>query len=1693
MAECTAASSAAAAAPVLTSDICRLARGYAYLLGELARILPTLPLHIHAQHATVSIQKPIEDQGVTTLGKQFRKHFFSFDSVKSQELLAVRDIDIKIQPRKMTLVLSPPGHGKSTLLKLLSGQQTPTSGSVTFNGLSASQAASQPASHDQGVLINKLLHYVDQVDVLVPYLTVRETLQGVVDHSFDPSTLDDGISLQDKQSLVVLRQNKVAMIMKLLGLEECADTVVGNDLVRGLSGGQRKRLAMGEALCSDARALFLDEATNGLDASTAAAMMMSMRQWVDHLGGSCVAALLQPGLEIFHLFDDLILLREGEVVYNGPREQAVPYFQGLGFVCAPDQEEADFLLELLTDPSRVHCDQHAANRQPRRMPCDKEGHPSPSLTPSSSFASAPPTSTRQLVAAFRFSPLHHTHHHHHHHVPLHPDLVLPLARTTLNECNNSTHAPNQTLHPVLAAYYGGKYHHSLARHTAINCRHLWLLKWRDWESNVFRLFQALVRGLIIGTLFFQLPDDQYTTRVGLVNYLMGALSFSSMLDLFVTFESKKAALKRYRYRLYPLASYVVADFALGAPMAAIEALVFAAPVYWMSGFVPDVGRFAVFFLMVLVVNLSMMALFRLLIYIADHLEVAEGLATPVVGVVMLFGGYLIARPKVPYWFLWLYWISPYSWSNRSVLLNEFGSSRYDDLITIATNTANTANTANATTAADVTQRRGDVYADVWGLYTNEQYIWLGAVYQLVFIFVIACFAVLALKKARLETNRGTRRSPSSVTATATGAKLKLKMDVQTEGDLPIPIRTCQPLAGPSVPMPLSTARFAPVPSLSFGAGFARPHSVHPDPTVSPSTSMPARSVSSVGVSNTDTHAIQPASHPQFESAPSLAMAGHVGAALIDVGAPHLHDTAADGSEGTVYFHGSAPASRAGLLPPLRIERSRHRNFGAPFSGGDLHQPSHDKRFQPSAGTAASISDNCKEEAKHISGSDDDLEVNARSEPRPPSPSPSSSSPVGVELATVHRQQTLHVRPFRIRSVLPFTPLTLAFKDVCFSVMSSGNGIMMEERDRHKQLLRNVNGFARPGTLTALMGPSGAGKTTLLDVLSGRKTQGRVSGQILVNGHPKDPETFNRFAGYVEQQDHHIETETVFETLMLSAHLRLPASVTAPERRQMVEEVMQLLELESVRERCVGGGDCGSGLSPGQLKRVTMAVELVANPSILFLDEPTTGLDATNCLHIVKVIRQIASTGRAVVCTIHQPSAEVFSQFDRVLLLQSGGFPVFFGELGEVEPFLSAIPGVLPCPNGLNPAVWMLDVIGSDLDDDEGGGRQPVTVDFLKRQASLAPYQRVTNSTLDPSVKTVDSNPKPAALAALLPPEPVCVASVPVTLHNHDRNKTDSFNQHYLRSPLHHRNEIEMELASSLSSQVWSGSKRARSFWVQYFHVQMRFFRSYWRNVPFNYTRFLVSFVPSLLLGMIWFQIDAGDLVGFTSKMSGMNIGIMFNVTVSGSPQMHVLFHNRPTFYREQISRTYSSFAYSASMMVIEVIYVAISSLIFVTPMYLLMGMNYNFTAFFQYYFGHCLLHLSMSFLAQLHIAVFPSVPTAQVLFDLFYAVQFLFGGIFVPGPLIPRGWKWFFDVNPVRYCLQMMYISQFSCGEDCPSLSMVVGSQTVTKTTKEFLQSTYGIDFDGYWWPSVSFFLIYMVTVHVLMSLALRFLRRIKR
>ncbi|XP_010568154.1 PREDICTED: ATP-binding cassette sub-family G member 2 isoform X3 [Haliaeetus leucocephalus] len=226
---------------------------------------------------------------------------------------------------------------------------------------------------------------------------------------------------------------------------------------------------------------------------------------------------------------------------------------------------------------------------------------------------------------------------------------------------------------------------------------------------------------------------------------------------------------------------------------------------------------------------------------------------------------------------------------------------------------------------------------------------------------------------------------------------------------------------------------------------------------------------------------------------------------------------------------------------------------------------------------------------------------------------------------------------------------LTFHNICYHVKMT-TGFLCCQKTANKEVLRDVNGIMRPG-LNAILGPTGSGKSSLLDILAARKDPHGLSGDILIDGAPQ-PANFKCTSGYVVQDDVVMGTLTVRENLKFSAALRLPKSVKEQEKNERVNQIIKELGLSKVADSKVGT-QFTRGVSGGERKRTNIGMELITDPAILFLDEPTTGLDASTANAVLLLLKRMAKQGKTIIFSIHQPRYSIFRLFDNVMLLAVG--------------------------------------------------------------------------------------------------------------------------------------------------------------------------------------------------------------------------------------------------------------------------------------------------------------------------------------------------------------------------------------------------------------------------------------------------------
>ncbi|KAI0811858.1 ABC-2 type transporter-domain-containing protein [Xylaria sp. FL0064] len=534
-------------------------------------------------------------------------------------------------------------------------------------------------------------------------------------------------------------------------------------------------------------------------------------------------------------------------------------------------------------------------------------------------------------------------------------------------------------------------------------------------------------------------------------------------------------------------------------------------------------------------------------------------------------------------------------------------------------------------------------------------------------------------------------------------------------------------------------------------------------------------------------------------------------------------------------------------------------------------------------------------------------------------------------------------------------------DICYDIKIKGEV---------RRILDHVDGWVKPGTLTALMGVSGAGKTTLLDALASRITMGVITGDMFVDGRPCDA-SFQRKTGYVQQQDLHLATTTVREALNFSAILRQPADVPREEKLAYVDEVIKLLEMEEYADAVVGV--LGEGLNVEQRKRLTIGVELAAKPPLLlFVDEPTSGLDSQTSWAILDLLEKLTKAGQAVLCTIHQPSAMLFQRFDRLLFLAKGGKTVYFGDIGENSKTLTSYferHGAPPCPATANPAEWMLDAVGA-------APGSTTSRDWFQTWRESPEYREVK-----------------AELQKL---------------------KDDSSNE-------------------PVTQDEQSFREHAAPFTVQFKEVSYRVFQQYWRNPTYIYSKAALCAFVALFIGFVFFH-SPNSMQGLQNQTFAVfQLLTVFGQMIQQT-MPHFVVQRSLYEVRERPSKVYSWQVFMLSQIIAEIPWNTLMAVIMFFGWYYPLGLyrnTYEDGATTQR--GALVFLLILAFLlftctfTHLIIAAFETAEAGGNVANLLFTLCLIFCGVLARPGQFPQFWIFLYRVSPFTYLVSSLL--SFSVGD----------------------------------------------------------------
>ncbi|KZS98849.1 ABC transporter [Sistotremastrum niveocremeum HHB9708] len=538
-----------------------------------------------------------------------------------------------------------------------------------------------------------------------------------------------------------------------------------------------------------------------------------------------------------------------------------------------------------------------------------------------------------------------------------------------------------------------------------------------------------------------------------------------------------------------------------------------------------------------------------------------------------------------------------------------------------------------------------------------------------------------------------------------------------------------------------------------------------------------------------------------------------------------------------------------------------------------------------------------------------------------------------------------------------------------------NGILSKlgsapRRDTPLVVLDDIEGKIAPGQIMAILGPSGAGKTTLIECLAGKPKIGLISGSV--NFLEPDGSSLAREPriGFVDQADVLPPTLSPFEALLFAAKLRLPESIPLSSKVSRVYDVLSQLGLSDVANNRIGSGE-RRGLSGGEMRRVSIGLELVGDPEVLILDEPTSGLDSVSALKVINVLRNVAhdpENPRVVICSIHQPSSKLYHSFDRVLLL-SRGRAIFDGEGGVAAASHFAALG-LPCPEGYNIADHLLDI------------------------ASEPP----------PSVKTT-----------------------------HIRGESEgnpSFASNSKEAVLADDSEKPRAIASNASKGRFSGFKKSgypTTFLTQLEVLSGREWKVLKRDRTLFATHVAVAAVLGVFCGGLYFHTDI-TIAGFQSR-----VGCLFFlgalIAFSSLSALYNLVEIRPLFLRERAAGLYSPTAWLLSRLIFDVIPLRlIPTIIVSTITYWMAGLAHDAAHYFKFLFILVLYSLSMTLFNFLLACVFRNGGIAILLSALTALYQMTYAGFFVHLGDIPPVLRWLQWFCPLKYTLEALSVNEVGSG-----------------------------------------------------------------
>lgn len=576
--------------------------------------------------------------------------------------------------------------------------------------------------------------------------------------------------------------------------------------------------------------------------------------------------------------------------------------------------------------------------------------------------------------------------------------------------------------------------------------------------------------------------------------------------------------------------------------------------------------------------------------------------------------------------------------------------------------------------------------------------------------------------------------------------------------------------------------------------------------------------------------------------------------------------------------------------------------------------------------------------------------------------------------------------------------------------------VLDGSGRKKYILQGISGTATPGSLVAILGPSGAGKTTLVELFAGREKSGTVSGDIFLqaeldqtltdkekekeksNDSPEDGTALRqvpsiladssgrRLLAFVDQDDQLPAHSTVREALLFAADLSLPENIPRLIRAQSVDRVIAALGLERVQNSLIGSQN-HRGVSGGERRRVSIGVALVANPRVLILDEPLSGLDAYNALRVIEALRSLAHKGpgaTTVILTLHQPSSDIFHKFDKAIVVTQGKI-MYDGSPEEALAWSAAKDK--PCPPGYNIADHLLDLamlgatpmpspaIGSSEPKKEYSIGDSPRPDGLKRSASAASSKRSFNAG-----GTASTSQSRVATSRLV--------------------------------------DIDIQATKAIgrqhSSTVW---------FTQFAALLKRYFTTMLRDVTGPAAHLALHVIVGLTSGGAFFQV-ADTIGGFQNRIGSIYFLFLMMAFASMSAITHLAVW-RPLMIRERANRFYSPFTWLAAHCIYDLFcWRLVPGLLLVVIMYTMIGLRHSARYFFEYLLIAEVFYMVTSLYMMILSALHEELSVAVLLGGAFILFNIGMGGFLLNLDTLPRVIRWVQWICPLKYALEAVAINE---------------------------------------------------------------------